>query len=149
MKYKLLIVVLMVCILSACQRSKDKTQDAISAEVVEKSETEFVEAISEGNNKGLVSKVQLSQELLKKGLKPLKYTIKDNPAGGNNNLLTLSISFENDFNKILYINILDENGLETARAKLEVKGEKGHADYFDVMFRKDVEIKTKSSILVE
>nr|WP_321235449.1 hypothetical protein [uncultured Psychroserpens sp.] len=151
MKSKLYILALSFCVLCACQRVKDKTQDTINAggEAVGKSAAEFVEGISEGIDKSLECKIELSKTLLEKGLKTGKYAIEDSPAGGHDNLLTLYIIFEKDFKDIVYVKVFDKNGLETGRAKLEVEGQKGFADYFDFTFGKRAEIEAKSLILVE
>ncbi|WP_460219013.1 hypothetical protein [Psychroserpens sp. MEBiC05023] len=145
------ILVLTLFVVYGCQRVKDKTQDTINAggEIVGESAAEFVEGISEGIDRSLECRIELSKSLLEKGLETGKYSITNNPAGGNDNLLTLYLIFNQDFNDILYIKVYDKNGLETGRAKLEVKGEKGFADYFDFTFGKRVEIEAKSLIQVE
>jgi hypothetical protein len=132
-----------VCILFmvlSCERVKNKTQETINAggEAVGKSATEFVEGISEGIDKTLEAKVKLSPSLLKSGLSTGKFEITDNPLGGNNNLLTLYLIFDKDFDGILRVKVFDKNGLETGRAKLEVSGIKGDANYFDFTFNKRV-----------
>ncbi|OUS00903.1 hypothetical protein A9Q86_09135 [Flavobacteriales bacterium 33_180_T64] len=143
MKQSIYIILLAFITILSCDRIKSKTQETINAE----SETaaEFVEGI----DKTLEVKIKLSTALEKKGLKMGKYAIEDNPLGGTDNLLRLYIIFDNDFEDILYVNVFDKKGLEAGRAKLEVKGEKGHADYFEFTFNKHIEIEFKSSIVIE
>ena len=142
---------LVFLMLFSCERVKNKTQETINAggEVVGKSATEFVEGISEGIDKTLESKIELSHDLIKKGLSTGKFEISDNPLGGKDNLLTLYLIFDQDFDGILHVKVFDKNGLDTGRAKLEVKDVGGHANYFDFTFGKRVEIEARSLIVVE
>ncbi|MEM5566236.1 hypothetical protein WNY78_14035 [Psychroserpens sp. AS72] len=137
--------------LFSCERVKNKTQETINAggEVVGKSATEFVEGISEGIDKTLEAKVKLSPSLIENGLSTGKFEITDNPLGGTNNLLTLYLIFDKDYDGILRVKVFDKNGLETGRAKLEVKEIKGNANYFDFTFGDRVKIEARSLIVVE
>ncbi|MDG5491921.1 hypothetical protein [Psychroserpens sp. SPM9] len=151
MKTSIYIVVLALFTLVSCERVKTKTQETINAggEVVGKSATEFVEGVSEGIDKTLEAKLKLSPELQKKGVKTGKFTIADNPQGGNDNMLTLYIIFDKDYDDIMFVKVFDKNGLETGRAKLEVKGAKGDANYFDFTFNERTEIEYRSLIVIE
>ena len=151
MKTKLYILLFSAVMISSCERPSKKTQETINAggEAVGKSATEFVEGVPEGIDKTLEAKLKMSPSLKDKGITTGKYEITDNPLGGKNNLLTLYLIFERDFKEIVYVQVFDKNGLETGRAKLQVKGNKGDAEYFDFIFGKRVEIETKSLIVVE
>lgn len=151
MKSSLYIILLAVFTLFSCERVKKKTQDTINAggEAVGKSATEFVEGVSEGIDKTLEVKVKLSTPLQKKGISTGKFTVSDNPQGGNDNMLTLYLIFDQDYDDIMYVKVFDKNGLETGRAKLEVKGSKGEAAYFDFRFNQRTEIEYRSLIVVE
>jgi len=151
MKSSIYIFVFAISLLFSCERVKNKTQDTINAggEAVGQSATEFVEGISEGIDKTLESKVKLSPNLITNGLSTGKFEISDNPLGGNDNLLTLYLIFDKDFDGILRVKVFDKNGLETGRAKLEVKGIKGDANYFDFTFGDRVKIEARSLIVVE
>ena len=151
MNSKIYILALVLFTLCSCERIKNKTQDTINAggEAVGQSATEFAEGISEGIDKTLEAKIKLSPNLKEKGLSTGKYEITDNPLGGNDNLLTLYLIFDKGFNDILRVKVFDKNGLETGRAKLEVKGIKGDANYFDFTFGERVEIEARSLIVVE
>jgi len=151
MKSSIYITLLVLFTLFSCERVKKKTQDTINAggEAVGKSATEFVEGVSEGIDKTLEAKIQLSPSLKKKGISTGKYSISNNPQGGNDNMLTLYLIFDKDFNDVVYIRVFDKNGLETGRAKLEVQGNKGDANYFDFTFNERTEIEYRSLIVVE
>ena len=151
MKTSIYILLLMVFTFCSCDRVKDKGKEAINAggEAVGKSATEFIEGVSEGIDKTLESTIELSKDLQEKGLHTGKYSIEDNPLGGNDNLLTIYFIFNKDFKDSVYVKVYDKNGLETGRAKLEVEGKKGDADYFDFTFGQRVEIEYRSLIVVE
>jgi hypothetical protein len=151
MKSSIYIFIIAVFTLFSCERIKNKTQETINAsgEAVGQSATEFAEGISEGIDKTLEAKVKLSPSLLDNGLTTGKFEITDNPLGGNDNLLTIYLIFDKDFDGILRVKVFDKNGLETGRAKLEVKGIKGDANYFDFTFGERVEIEARSLIVVE
>lgn len=151
MKRSIYIIVISLFTVYSCQRVTEKGKDAINAggEAVGKSATEFIEGVSEGIDKTLERRIELSKKLQEKGLNTGKYSIENNPLGGNDNLLTLYIIFNQDFKEILYVKVYDKNGLETGRAKLEVEGKKGEADYFDFTFGERVEIEHRSLIVVE
>ena len=151
MKSSIYISVFTILMLFSCERVKNKTQETINAggEAVGQSATEFVEGVSEGIDKTLEAKVKLSPNLINKGLSTGKFEITDNPLGGNDNLLTLYLIFDKDFDGILRVKVFDKNGLETGRAKLEVKGIKGDANYSDFTFGNRVEIEARSLIVVE
>ena len=151
MNSKIYIFALVLLAFLSCERVKNKTQETINAggEAVGKSATEFVEGVSEGIDKTLEAKIKLSPNLIKNGLSTGKFEITDNPLGGNDNLLTLYLIFNQDFDGILRVKVFDKNGLETGRAKLEVKGIKGDANYFDFTFGNRVEIEARSLIVVE
>ncbi|WP_052466943.1 hypothetical protein [Psychroserpens damuponensis] len=138
-------------LLFSCERVKNKTHETINAggEVVGKSATEFVEGISEGIDETLEAKIKLSPLLVENGLATGKFEITDNPLGGKDNLLTLYLIFNRDFNEILRIKVYDKNGLETGRAKLEINEIKGDAGYFDFTFGKRVQIENRSLIVIE
>ena len=151
MNSKIYMLALVLFTLFSCERVKNKTQETINAggETVGKSATEFIEGVSEGIDKTLEAKVRLSPNLIKNGLSTGKLEITDNPLGGNDNLLTLYLIFDKDFDGILRVKVFDKNGLESGRAKLDVKGIKGDANYFDFTFGKRVEIEARSLIIVE
>lgn len=151
MKTSIYSIFFAVLLLFSCERVKQKTHETINAggETVGKSATEFIEGVSEGIDKTLESTIKLSPKLQAKGLRNGKYAIEDSPTGGQDNLLTLYLIFEQDFHDILYVKVLDKNGLETGRAKLEVAGKKGEADYFDFTFNERTEIEFRSLIVVE
>lgn len=151
MKSLIYVFAFIFLMLFSCERVKNKTQETINAggEAVGKSATEFVEGVSEGIDKTLEVKVKLSPNLIQNGLTTGKFEITDSPQGGSDNLLTLYLIFDKDFDGILRVTVFDKNGLETGRAKLEVQGEKAHADYFDFTFSTRVKIEARSLIVVE
>lgn len=137
MKSQLYSVVLCLLLLSACQSN---TKENVKTSTSEIEVTKHVKAYKN---------ISLSNALLKNGLKINNSEIKDSPAGGSNNVLTLQIVFEADFTGILFVTISDDNEKVLGRAKLEVEGQKERVDNFDFTFGETIEILESSKILVE
>ncbi|MEH6536039.1 MAG: hypothetical protein V7719_06580 [Psychroserpens sp.] len=136
MKSKLFILAFSLIVFSGCRSDKNMKETSITK----------VEGNSDIIN---LDNVELSVELLKKGVKLKSSVIKDSPAGGSNNLLTLQLIFENDFKDVIYIKVIDKTDGKGKRAKLEVEGQNGRVDNYDFIFGKSVQIEVNSLILVE
>ncbi|MBL4652757.1 MAG: hypothetical protein JKY53_07805 [Flavobacteriales bacterium] len=134
----------------SCDTVKKKTKDTInkSGEVVGKTATEFFEGISEGVDRTLQCSIELSQNIVSKGLKTGKFSIESDSIGTNNRL-TLYLIFDENFNDSLLVKVFDKKGLEIGRTKMNVAGKKGDANYFDFIFDKRTYIEVKSKVTIE
>lgn len=148
--FTILTLALAVVIFS-CNRVKEKTKETINegGEVIGKTATEFFEGVSEGVDKTLQCEMNLSQPLMEKGLKTGKFSINNDTSGGENNLLTLYLIFDKDFNGDISLRAFDKNGLEIGRTKMNVNGKAGEAKYYDFYFDKRTYIEVKSKITIE
>jgi hypothetical protein len=147
----LLTILTLSLMLFSCSRVKEKTKETINegGEVIGKTATEFFEGVSEGVDKTLQCEIHLSQSLGERGLKTGKFSINNDTSGGQNNLLTLYLIFEKDFNDDISIRVSDKKGLETGRTKMKVEGKAGEAKYYDFYFDKRTYIEVKSKITIE
>ncbi len=147
------VITLSVLILSlfACNRIKQETKEALNkgGETAGKTATEFIEGVTEGVDKTLQCDIVLSQELKTKGLRTGKFSINNDTAGGENNLLILYLIFDKDFKDNLSVKAFDKNGLELGRTSLEVEGKQNDAKYYDLRFDKRTYIEVKSKIMIE
>ena len=150
-KQVITLLTLLTLLTMSCGRVKKKTKDTINkgGETIGKTASEFIEGVTEGVEQTLQCKLTLSQELQEKGLKAGKFTIQNGPAEGNNNQLTLYLIFDKDFKGTLTAKVVDKNGIEIGRAKLEVEGAAGDSGYFDFDFDKRTYIEVKSVITIE
>jgi len=151
MKQKLIFLSLLFIFVS-CGWVKNKTKEGINkgGETVGKTATEFFEGVSEGIDKTLQCEINLSQELQDKGVRTGKFSINNSLEGGTNNLLTMYLIFDKDFNSPITAKVFDKNGLEIGRAKLiNIENQAGNAGYYDFAFDKRTYIEVKSKILLE
>lgn len=137
--------------LFACNRIKEETKQVINkgGETAGKTATEFIEGVSEGIDKTLQCEIVLSQKLKDKGLRTGKFSVNNDTAGGENNMLTLYLIFDKDFKDDLFITAFDKNGLEIGRTGLQVDGKQNYATYYDLHFDKRTYIEVKSKIMIE
>lgn len=135
----------------SCNRIAHKTNNTVNrgGEVIGETATEFFEGVTEGVDKTLECDIILSSNLLKDGLKTGSYAIKNKSSGGENNLLTLYLIFNKDFDKIVYAKAFDKKGLEIGRSKLHISGINGEANYFDFEFDKRTYIGVRNKIVIE
>lgn len=135
----------------ACSDVKQKTKETINAggEVVGKASTEFIEGVSEGVDRTLQCTIEVSQPLKDKGIKTGKFSVNNSTAGGENNMLTLYIIFDKDFDGEVWAKAFDKTDLEAGRSKLHISGKAGEAKYYDFAFDKRTYIEVKSRITIE
>ncbi len=135
----------------SCDRVKEKTKETLnrSGETIGEGATEFFEGVSEGVDKTLQCEINLSRNLLNKGLSTGKFSIEDNKTSGENNILVLYLIFEDDFENTLTAKAYDKQNLETGRAKIEVEAKAGDAGYFDFVFDERTYIEVKSKIMID
>lgn len=137
-----------VCFWS-CQEVSEKAKETINktGETVGRTGSEFFQGVSEGIDKGSECKLELSQELIHKGLEPGKFYVKDSL--GKNNVISIYLIFANDIKEQVLLKVVDSKGLEYGRTTQEVSGKKNEARFFDFVLDKRTDIESKSTILLE
>ena len=148
---QLVTLLILILALTSCDRVREGTKKTINAggEVVGKTATEFIEGVTEGVDRTLQCELSISESLKADGLETGKFTIQSDTVGGQNNLLTLYIIFNRDFNKSILVKAFDKAGLEVGRVKLPVDGKAGDAKYYDFLFDKRTYIEVKSKLTIE
>ena len=151
MKNLIYLVVVLSFYTVSCNKIKNKSKEALnkSGEVVGKSATEFFEGVGDGVQETLGLKILLSDTLKEQGLSLGKATYSTDTNSVKNNLLTIYLISEKDFNSTLKFKVFDENKLEIGRSQINVDLKKGDADYFDVRFNKRTDIESKSIIEIK
>lgn len=151
MKKIITLLTLLALLTISCDSVKKKTKETINkgGETIGKTATEFFEGVSEGVDKTLQCELNVSQDLISKGVRTGKFSIENDSEGGENNLLTLYLIFEKDIETILVIKAFDKNKLEIGRTKMKIEGKEGNAGYFDFVFDKRTYIEVKSTITIE
>lgn len=143
-------VLVLTLTLSSCNWTKEKTKKAINrtGEVVGKTGSEFGDGIYKGVKKTFENDVKISDELKMKGLEIGEVLINSSDYA-TDNVLTIYMIFNNDFDQEVTIKIYAENGKEYGRLKEKLKGEKDEAKHIDFTFDKHVNIGLKGSITIE
>jgi len=147
-KFSLIIFSLLIL---SCNKVKETAKETINkgGEAVGKTATEFVEGVTEGVDRTLDCKVELSQNLINNGVKTGKFTIENDSIGNKNNKMVVYFIFDKKIDQELSVKVFDKKGLECGRSKLKIKGVIGEAKYYDIVFDKRTNVETKSIIKFE
>lgn len=109
---------------------------------------EFIEGASKGVEKAFDVKVNLSPELISKGIGLGKTTVADDTIG-TDNLLVLYVIFNKDFESDMTAKVYDENALEMGRTKVHVTGKADETQFVEFHFDRHTNIDSKNILLVE
>lgn len=131
----------------ACNRIKDKTKASVNkvGEVVATAGSEFADGVNKGVEKTFENEIRISEDLTKNGLSIGK-TVINSSDSATDNILTVYIIFENDFNQKVTLKTLTDKGLEYGRTSMNIKAGAGDAKYFDFAFDKRTNLDGKSII---
>ena len=142
--------ILILFVLTSCNRIADKTKEGINkgGEVVGETATEFFEGVSEGVDKTLECEIKLSNQLVNKGLRTGVYDIISG-ANDNNNKLTLYLIFDKGINQTIIAKAYNKNGLEIGRAKTAINANAEDAGYYEFEFDKRTDIGFRNKIMIE
>lgn len=132
-----------------CSDITTKAKNTINktGEKVGQTATEFIEGVTEGVEKSLQRKVELSDSLKAKGLS-FGNTSVANDTVGSNNKLTVYFIFNKTFSDTLIAKVFNKENIEIGRSKLPVWGEKDDAKYFDFTFDERTYIEVKSKVII-
>ncbi|QYJ67847.1 hypothetical protein [Flavobacterium litorale] len=147
---KLVGAVIALVIFAACNNVADKAKNTVNkgGKAVGETATEFIDGISEGVNKTIESKIELSENLKNKGISIGKYYLENDAASGNKNKLVAYIITENDFKGELTFKVFDKEDIEFGRQKIEIVSKAGEARYYDIIFDPRTNIDGKSVIKI-
>jgi hypothetical protein len=147
MKY--LLIICAICFFS-CNWAKEKTKEAANktGEVVAKAGSEFADGVAKGVEETFANRVSFSDELKRKGLKSGRVIVSSSDTA-TDDILTVYIIFEENFDGLVTSKVFTPGGLEYGRATTQVKGTKGDARYIDFIFDKRTNIDGKGTIKFE
>jgi len=137
-------------IAASCNWAKDKAKDAANktGEAVAKTGSEFADGVAKGIQKTFSNEVTLSDNLRTNGLKTGKIIIASTDST-TDNILSVYLIFDKDFNQQLSIKVFDEQGLEYGRTNQLISAKAGEAKYVDFIFDKRTNIDGKGKISFE
>lgn len=141
---------ILAALFTACNDITTKAKNTINktGEKVGQTATEFIEGVTEGVEKSLQRKVELSDSLKAKGLS-LGNTSITNDTVGSNNKLTVYFIFNKTFSDTVFAKVYNKNNVEIGRSKLLVTGAKKDAKYVDFIFDKRTYIEVKSTVVLD
>lgn len=142
--------VVLTTTLFSCEWAKDKTKKTVNktGEIVGKAGSEFGNGVYNGVKKTFENEVEISEQLKTKGIEIGEITINSTDSS-TDNMLTMYVIFNENFDQEILIKIFNESGKEYGRLTEKLKGEKGSAKHIDFVFDKHVNIGTKGNITIE
>jgi hypothetical protein len=146
---KHLVLIACAMLLASCGGDvTDRAKETLNkgGEVVGETATEVLEGIKEGMDKTLECELVITEDLKKKGVSNGKFEVVSDSTGGNNNVLTAYLIFNQDFSDTLHAKAFDKSRVEIGRAKVPVTAKAGEAGYYDFKFDPRTYIEVKSRI---
>jgi hypothetical protein len=108
---------------------------------------EFIEGASKGVEKAFDVQLSASKDLTDRGIQLGKCSVR-NDSNGTDNLLTIYVIFNEDFNDTLTVRAFDGE-LEMGRAHAAVSGKRKDAAFVDFYFDKRTNIDSKNRLTLE
>jgi hypothetical protein len=133
----------------SCNRAKEKAKDVINntGETVGKGVSEFADGLKEGVTKTFDCNLELSADLLAKGLNTGKFSIESD--SGTANRVVVYLIFEKDLNQTIKAKVFDTDHKEYGRTSVTVNNKAGEAKFVDFIFDKRTDIESRSKIVLE
>jgi hypothetical protein len=137
--------------LISCNWAKNKTGQAINGtgEVVGKAGSEFASGIAKGVEKTFSHEIVFSPALVQAGLGAGKIVVRSQESGGNDNILSPYLIYNEAIDRDIIVKLFTEDGLEYGRVTQHIKGAKGSAGFVDVVFDARTNIDLKGKITLE
>ena len=148
MKNKVLIILTLAFFTFACNHTKTTDKINTVGDATGKVLGEFVEGVSTGISEAFDIKIDLPKNLTDKGISLGKCTVNSDSVG-TDNLLSVYIIFNNDFNGTITAKAFDSKDQEMGRAILTLDGKKNEAKYFDFHFDARTNLDSNSKITLE
>lgn len=150
--YKLLPVVTAFGLLLSCNTEtvKEKAKNTINntGKSLGRGTTEFFKGVKEGVDKTLQCNLEVASTLKEQGIGAGKFHISQSK-GASDNVLSVYMIFEKDFNRKVSVKVFDKKGLEYGRTSTMVEGKSGEAYNIDFVFDPRTEIEAKSRFVLE
>lgn len=109
--------------------------------------SEFIKGVKEGVDKTIQCTVEVSPALKNQGISFGKFFISQSKSASDN-ILTVYLILDKDFNKKISVKVFDKKGQEYGRTTAIVDGKSGQAYNFDFIFDTRTEIEAKSKFVL-
>lgn len=147
MKY-ILYFILLSAIAFSCSTSSVKEGIEKAGDAAGQTAGKLAKGIQTGMNKTFDVKMELPEQLTKKGIS-LGKTIVSSDEQGTDNLLSVYLIFSADYKGSITAKVFDSQLQEMGRATSQVEGKKGEANYIDFHFDKRTNIDSDSKLTLE
>jgi hypothetical protein len=131
----------------SCHWAAEKGKQTVNkaGEVVAKAGSGFTQGVSKGVDKTFKNEVQVADDLQSLGLKTGKVNVLSTDST-TDNILSVYLIFEKDFNKHVRVQVFDADGQEYGRVNQNINGQEGEARYVDFVFDRRTNIDSKGKI---
>lgn len=132
---------------SSCKSCSNKVGSTVGESI-----GEFTEGVGKGAEKAFDIEVTPSANLKAKGISVGKVLLDSDTTAankGHDNMLSIYLIFDKDFNDGVTVRVTDAKGLEIGRHKDTIVATGGHAGYYDFRFDKRTNIDSDSKIIIE
>ncbi len=147
LKQVMLFVLLSLFVFSCSHSSVNEKINKVG-EVVGEASGELAKGLGNGATKAFDVKIDLAEELKKKGLSIGKTTLSSDSTG-TDNLLSAYLIFDKDFSGKITAKIFDNKSKEMGRINTMVDMKAGDAKYIDFDFDKRTNIDSDCTITIE
>lgn len=143
-----LITMFIIFAMVSCNSDSIKEKINKAGDVAGQATGEFMEGVKTGVNKAFDVRIEVPAGLKEKGIRFGKSTVT-NDSTGTDNLLTVYIIFNNDFNGYLTAKAFDNKAEEMGRVSIPVAGKSNEARFFEFHFDKRTNIDSDSKLVIE
>jgi hypothetical protein len=130
-------------LLSSCDKLSNST------EKIGETAGDMVKGIETGVKKARAINLSYTESLTEKGISNGKVTLKNDKAGGTDNLLSVYLIFSKKFRGKILAKAYDNQGLEMGRSSIKVDAQDGDAGFYDFHFDKRTNIDRDGRIVLE
>lgn len=146
--YLLTLTATLAAVLCSCGAEKVKEGLNKGGEIVGEAAGEFTAGVASGVEQAFNIKMNLSDELQKKGVS-LGKIVLNNDTTGVDNRLSIYVIYQSDFQGPVTVKVYDNQGLEMGRSRVELTGKKDEARFVDFNFDKRTNIDRDSKVVME
>ena len=147
--FTLLAVMLSFCVSCNSETAAEKAKNTINntGRSLGRGTSQFIKGVKEGVDKTIQCTVEVSPALKSQGISFGKFFISQSK-GASDNILTIYLIFDGDFNRKISVKVFDKKGQEYGRTSAIVEGKSGQAYNVDFVFDPRTEIEAKSKFML-
>jgi hypothetical protein len=144
-----MLVAVLVLLLASCDWAGNKTKQALNkgGELAGTAATEVLEGVTTGVERTWKVDVQLSEDLVQRGMVLGKTQVVSDEQG-NDNRLFLYLSTEIGLRDTLSAIAYDQEGLEMGRTRFVIDAAPNSGDHYELRFQERTDLERKARVLI-